>query len=375
MAESRNAKELIARLRKFHSQAEAERRENARVRRDAVGLLTPALLRSHIRSGQDLVLAYGRHGLTVTYTPADLLHFKHMIERTQAGRASHIRGMAYGALWKASLPVDIQRSKQVKNATFYRIDGDTMHFRVSGNSKPFYRVRIRMEQWNELMKSADGSWDKSVKQAMFGRLSIDCACGRHQFWYRYLAGIGNYAVTPPAEQDYPKIRNPRLTGCCCKHVLKVLQVMKGIGIERILAKEMAKQAATVGYGGTARAHQLSVEDVKASQRAKGTKRDPREVRKALEEFKATANAMLLKAKGKPAVQKIRGKIKPRKTVQQKIRQTRTPQERQMLADAVSQALKLRRFNIDVSGTLKEIQRQFSASDEEMKDALKQAEKG
>ena len=47
----------------------------------------------------------------------------------------------------------------------------------------------------------------------------------------------------------------------------------------------------------------------------------------------------------------------------------------MLADAVSQALKLRRFNIDVSGTLKEIQRQFSASDEEMKNALKQAEKG
>lgn len=151
--------------------------------------------------------------------------------------------------------------------------------------------------------------------------------------------------------------------------------MKGIGIERILAKEMAKQAATVGYGGTARAHQLSVEDVKASQRAKGTKRDPREVRKALEEFKATANAMLSKAKGKPDVQKIRGKIKPRKTVQPKIRQTRTPQERQMLADAVSQALKLRRFNIDVSGTLKEIQRQFSASDEEMKNALKQAEKG
>ena len=85
--------------------------------------------------------------------------------------------------------------------------------------------------------------------------------------------------------------------------------------------------------------------------------------------------MLSKAKGKPDVQKIRGKIKPRKTVQQKIRQTRTPQERQMLADAVSQALKLRRFNIDVSGTLKEIQRQFSASDEEMKNALKQAEKG
>lgn len=53
-------------------------------------------------------------------------------------------------------------------------------------------------------------------------LRFDCDCGRHTFWFRYVASTGgwNYGRT---ESGYPKIRNPRLLGVACKHVLRVMR--------------------------------------------------------------------------------------------------------------------------------------------------------
>ena len=381
---TKDMRELIAGLRAFNAQARRDARENAEMRRGGVGLMTPRLLREHIRSGQDLVLAYGRRGDTVTYTPADLMHFKRMIERTQAARNSAVRGIPYAMLWSASDGKDKKRSRSVRSATLYRIEGDTMCFRVSGNSRPFYLVRIRMDEWKGLMKAADGTWEQSARKALFGRLSIDCACGRHQFWYRYLAGIGNYAVAPPDEHDFPKIRNPRLKGCCCKHVLKCLQVMKGAGILRILAREMERQADTVGYGDTVRAHMLTVEDIRAARRAKGAKTPPKEAARALADFRAEASEMLSKASGTEKVRDLRRKAtvrKPKGTVEPKTRivdtgagksaTTAGMDERtaRLFREAVAQTLKLRAFGIDVTGTLRAVREKFGASEEEMRAAL------
>ena len=44
----------------FDREARKERQDAGEHRADAVGLLTPALLRKHIKSGTDLVLAYGK---------------------------------------------------------------------------------------------------------------------------------------------------------------------------------------------------------------------------------------------------------------------------------------------------------------------------
>lgn len=61
---TRDRETVQQQLREFERQATAERREARELREDAVGLLTPALLRKHIRAGTDLVLAYGRKGHT-----------------------------------------------------------------------------------------------------------------------------------------------------------------------------------------------------------------------------------------------------------------------------------------------------------------------
>jgi hypothetical protein len=63
-----------------------------------------------------------------------------------------------------------------------------------------------------------------------GALKFDCDCGRHRFWYRYIATIGHFNAGRD-ETGYPKIRNPKLRGVACKHVLRV---MKHLGSAQVL---------------------------------------------------------------------------------------------------------------------------------------------
>ena len=76
-----NWKELQQMAKEFDREARKERQGAGEHRADAVGLLTPALLRKHIKSGTDLVLAYGKKGATVSYTVDDLKRFVEARER------------------------------------------------------------------------------------------------------------------------------------------------------------------------------------------------------------------------------------------------------------------------------------------------------
>jgi DNA-binding transcriptional regulator YhcF (GntR family)/uncharacterized protein YdeI (BOF family) len=57
-------------------------------------------------------------------------------------------------------------------------------------------------------------------------LRFDCDCERHRYWFRYIATIGswNYGRDEPG---FPKIRNPKLQGVACKHVLRVMRELTG----------------------------------------------------------------------------------------------------------------------------------------------------
>lgn len=78
-------------------------------------------------------------------------------------------------------------------------------------------------------------------------LKFDCDCGRHTFWYRYIASIGGFAyvgTNPLARKEtaYPKIRNPNLHGVACKHVLRVMQtIQKNAGFHQFLIKAILNQ--------------------------------------------------------------------------------------------------------------------------------------
>lgn len=66
-------------------------------------------------------------------------------------------------------------------------------------------------------------------------LKFECDCAHHRFVFRYIATIGGYNYGR-AENAYPKLRNPRLTGVACKHVLRVMhELMHNMAIRNIVA--------------------------------------------------------------------------------------------------------------------------------------------
>lgn len=203
---------------------------------------------------QVLVAAYARLGITgaidhdnkvMTFSPADLKRLVAHLGKRRHRFDDSRQGIPFQQLVRSSTAKDKARAKEVKSAIFYGRKGNILYFQVSGHARPHYRVQIRLEEWDRAASSA-GPTLQAIQQVLRGRVSIECPCGRHQYWYRYLASIGNYAIDP-RERDYPKIRNPALTGCCCKHVLKVLQVLKSTRVTFLLARELDRERARPGF--------------------------------------------------------------------------------------------------------------------------------
>jgi len=117
-----NKQDILRQLKEFEKEATAERREARELREDAVGLLTPALLRKHVRAGTGLVLAYGRKGHTVEFTIDDLKRFVAANERAQKNFRREVRGVPLIQLEKSSDPADIQRSRNVRSAMLYKVN-------------------------------------------------------------------------------------------------------------------------------------------------------------------------------------------------------------------------------------------------------------
>lgn len=302
-------------MREFDRLAAAFQRQLNLVRRGGVGILTPAIMRKHLKSGQDVVLAYGRQGLTQTYTLQDLKRFADSVNHASRKFQAGVRGVPLLQLEQASLDKDKQRAKQVRSARLYKIDGDLLYFRVSGNDRPAYLVRIRMEEFNTLATArVYASPFAAAKRVAMGNLSIDCQCGRHQYWYRYLANIGGYDVSPPKEQGFPKIRNPGLTGCCCKHVLKVLSVLKTTAVLNVIAKSIEKRQEQTAFASDKQRHFLTNKELESTSKVRGiTSRTPKEARQAYNAFLKSAREALQQAAKDEKVREKKARLKPRKT--------------------------------------------------------------
>ena len=273
---------------------------NSEARRGGVGLLTPKLLKQHLDSGENLVLRYGRSGLMVSYTPAELKEFEKTIKAARGKHKANLAGVPLMHLEAMSSAEDHARVKDIRAASLYKTGGNLLYFQVTAsgetiNAPRHYQVRVRLEEWGDMM-SDTGPYPQRAKRACVGRLSFDCGCGRHQFWYRYLAFIGNYAVTPPGEKDFPKIRNPKLTGCACKHTLKVLKILKSSNIHAILAKELERQAGAKGFLGQGRRF-LKVDDLQKSKLARGSAKVNPEALEAYARFQKAKVAFGKKMEG------------------------------------------------------------------------------
>lgn len=230
---------------------------NAKVRRFAKRTLTPAILKS-----KDPV-AMARLGMRddgKPFTREDLLGFEKQIKTLKSKFSSNERGITYAQIVAGSLPIDIARSNNsvsdgsgVNAASMVGVEKNVFVAQVASSDASTggrYRVRVRFETWFDAMNISDGTmkgYEKAVEHTVKDRVSFDCNCGRHQYWFRYLATVGNFALSPK-EFSFPKIRNPTGQGVACKHVLLVLNRLKSISWQRSIALRLAKAAEAIGYG-------------------------------------------------------------------------------------------------------------------------------
>ncbi|MDW2323608.1 hypothetical protein R7127_25435 [Vibrio sp. 1159] len=191
------------------------------------------------------------------------------------------KGAPLNQLIAASRPVDVQRANtEIKVARLYKVRGDLLHFNVTASGKHgegSYQVRVRLENWSSELTKVQRSWISAVKRICLGNVSIDCQCGRYQYWYRYVATAGGFALRTH-EKDFPKIRNPKLTGCCCKHQLKALGALKSPTVQAQLAKHLQTQAESTGFSSD-KDKFLSKDDRERLERAKPRKIDQSEAEK------------------------------------------------------------------------------------------------
>lgn len=251
--------------------------------------------------------ALGAKAKGVGFTKDDLVAFDKSRQRHLEKYDSKTAGITYPFLVKNSRQIDIKRANNQVNddtgitrGTFYGIKGNIalINVKASGGSKhQHHRVKVRFEQWDELLNMPpDSDYNKAVKLACAGRLSFDCDCGRHQYWYRYLATMGNYALSPPKEFAFPKIKNPELVGVACKHVLKAVTLLQSPAWHRILSKQMKAQAKRVGFGSDNRMRYLSDDEKKAASKNRKTKTDQSAAIREYNKFTRSQKAMDKKIK-------------------------------------------------------------------------------
>lgn len=123
---------------------------------------------------------------------------------------------------------DIDRfQQQINTAIPARCDKNgVIQFRVNASAQSKDSHHLVAVEFLDFHHALSGGriTNQLAKTVLGAALRFDCDCGRHRYWYRYLATVGGFAYGKP-ETGFPKIRNPQLTGLACKHVLFVMRML------------------------------------------------------------------------------------------------------------------------------------------------------
>lgn len=177
----------------------------------------------------------------------DMIAFQKNIELLQD---HYVKGITAKQVINLALPVDIERANvQILMAVPVRQKAGTVHFLTNASKDSDvkeHHVNVVFANYQNLMLSPKNVTEQDVKRYLnYGKLKFECDCGRHTYWYRYMASIGGYGCGR-IEEGYPKIRNPELAGVACKHVLRVMRyILSPLGMNYLVKqvqKDRNKQA-------------------------------------------------------------------------------------------------------------------------------------
>lgn len=156
-------------------------------------------------------------------------------------------GITAKAVVDMSLPVDRDRAnREIHMAVPVQFFSGRVHFMTNAGPKSEvtrHHVHIELLNYSAAISSPAKAPDL-VKLLTTGPLKLDCDCGRHTYWFRHIATVGNFNAGRP-ETGFPKIRNPNLVGVACKHVLRVMQQLSSPGVKMQLEKMVEAGRKTV----------------------------------------------------------------------------------------------------------------------------------
>ena len=124
-----------------------------------------------------------------------------------------------------SSPVDRERAnEQIRTAVpVAHMDGVVHFVTNAGPESHVTRHHVYVEFLNFSAAIASPAPLKDLARELAqGRIRWRCDCGRFNFWYSYIATVGQF-IYGDKQVNFPKIRNPHLTGVACKHGLRVMQ--------------------------------------------------------------------------------------------------------------------------------------------------------
>lgn len=214
-----------ARLGSVRREADARAQFDLERRQAASTILNPNEVSGEYDAGRLLTTTLGA-GAPRALTHSDLRAFQQNVSTL---KKKFKGGITAQAVIDMSLSIDRARAnKEIRMAVPASVRGGRMHFITnSGPESDVSRHHVHVEflDFQAAVGASPNDARKIGKLVANGRLTFDCDCGRHTFWYRYIATIGKYNFGR-AETGFPKVRNPELKGVACKHVLRVMHVIQ-----------------------------------------------------------------------------------------------------------------------------------------------------
>lgn len=209
-----------------------ERAREDREQRVAAGergvILAPDDIKGDYDTNRALLTTLG--GISRPITPQDLIVFKKNIETLQKTIKDRYKGgLTPQQIVDLSLPIDRERAnKEIHYSLLYRhtLEDGLYHFVTNASGKyeaTRHNVHIRFSVWGACVASPKTAL-QMAQLLVKSHIKFDCDCGRHKYWYRYMATVGNYYVGRP-ETGYPDERNANLQGVACKHILRTMNVL------------------------------------------------------------------------------------------------------------------------------------------------------
>jgi hypothetical protein len=182
-----------------------------------------------------------RRGDMRAITHADLRAFQSNISQL---KKKFVGGIKAQGVIDLALDIDKQRAnKEIRMAVPASLRGGVVHFITNAGPDADvsrHHVHVQFLDFDAVVGASPNDPKKIGKLVANGRLKFDCDCGRHTFWYRYIATIGKYNYGR-SETGFPKIRNPGLKGVACKHALRVMHViLKDVAVQGKLAQQVLK---------------------------------------------------------------------------------------------------------------------------------------